>query len=163
MLTKSRLIQLVIMLCLLIGLFIWRTIELSPVIGKNQQESVQDDKVEEVLCDFSEPCVFNSLWGAFSLSVEGGKIIPEQWFHLTLESEIENWQISSAKIVGKTMFMGKIPIKFTEVTSTAGKQQSTGKSMLGVCTEDKMLWRLDIVVEINGQPVNLYYDFLIVK
>jgi len=163
MLTKSRLIQLVIMLSLLIGLFIWRTIELSPVIEKTQEERGQSDKVEENLCDFSELCVFNSLWGSFSLSVEGGRIVPEQWFHLTLESKVENWQVSSAKIVGKTMFMGKIPIKFSEVVSNAGKQQSTGKSMLGVCTEDTMLWRLDITVEIDGQPVNLYYDFLIVK
>jgi len=163
MLTKSRLIQLVIMLSLLIGLFIWRTIELSPAIEKNQEESTQRNTTEQALCDFSEPCVFNSLWGGFSLSVEGGEIVPEQWFHLTLESKVEDWQVSSAKIVGKTMFMGKIPINFSEVTNSEGKQQATGKSMLGICTEDKMLWRLDIVVEVNGQPVNLYYDFLIVK
>ena len=69
----------------------------------------------------------------------------------------------SAKTIGKTMFMGKIPMRFSQVTEIDGQSFSTTKSMVGVCTTDKMLWRFDIVVEVEGTPVNLYYDFLIIR
>lgn len=163
MLTKSRLIQIVIMLSLLVGLFIWRTLDLSSSVEKNTSTSDFTLNIEDSLCDFSQPCVFSSLWGDFSLSVEGGEIIPEQWFNLTLKSNLDNWQVKRAKIVGKTMFMGKIPLKFSTVSDLAGENQAHARSMFGVCTENKMLWRLEILIEVDGQPVDIHYDFLIVK
>lgn len=162
MLTKGRVIQLLIMLCVLISLFVWRTIGSSP--SETEKQPINDDilVVEEPLCDFTQPCIFNTLWGDFSLSVDEGKIMPEQWFHLTLKSQLENWKVISAKTVGKTMFMGKIPMRFSPVTENLARYESKTKSMLGACTEDKMIWRFDIVVEVEGQPINLHYDFLIV-
>jgi len=163
MLTKSRLIQLVSMLSLLVGLFIWRTVDLSTDVEKNALVSDSTLHIEDKLCDFSQPCIFNSLWGDFSLSVDQGEIIPEQWFNLTLKSDLENWQVKSAKIVGKTMFMGKIPIKFSTVSNDTGENQAQAKTMLGVCTENKMLWRLEMLIVVDDQPVDIHYDFLIVK
>ena len=163
MLTKSRLIQLVSMLSLLIGLFIWRTVDLSTPVEKKSLNNEAILNGATSLCDFSQSCVFNSLWGDFNLSVDQGEIIPEQWFHLTLKSDLKNWQVKSAKIVGKTMFMGKIPIKFSAVSDKTGKNEAHAKSMLGVCTENKMLWRLEMIIEVDGQPVDIHYDFLIVK
>ncbi|TEW52527.1 hypothetical protein [Psychromonas algicola] len=165
MLTKSRLIQLLIMLCLLIGLFIWRTIEsmTDKQATTSDETSIEALILDESVCDFSKDCTFNSPFGAFTLSVEEREITPESWFHLTLKSELKNWKVLSAKTIGKTMFMGKIPMQFSQVTEIEGQFISTTKSMVGVCTTDRMLWRFDITVEVDNTPVNLYYDFLIIR
>ena len=161
MLTKSRLIQLLSMLCLLIGLFVWRTTDL--LMNNNDQIGNNEFNIDEGVCDFTGACLFNSPVGAFSLSVDEGEIIPEEWFHLTLKSDLDNWKVVSAKTIGKVMFMGKIPIKFTSVSEADGQQQAKAKSMLGSCTENKMLWQFNIIVDVDGKLVNLTYDFLIVK
>jgi len=161
MLTKSRLIQLLSMLSLLIGLFIWRTVE---SVGEQTPESASEVFLaDETICDFSSPCDFISPLGTFTLSVDEGEIVPETWFHLTLKSEHKNWKVLRAKTVGKTMFMGKIPMRFSSISEQDGENKATAKSMVGVCATDRMLWRFDIVVEVDGTPINLYYDFLIVR
>lgn len=161
MLTKNRLIQLFIMLSLLIGLFIWRTVEKTPMNNEHNANIEQALFNKETLCDFSSPCEFNSTAGIFSLSVEEGKIIPEEWFHLILQSDLDNWEVKSAKTIDKTMFMGKIPIIFSPTYKIGNKRQAEAKTMIGVCITDKMLWRFEILVELDGKPINLYYDFLI--
>ena len=165
MLTKSRLIQLFIMLSLLIGLFTWRTIEsmLDKQADTLLSTSSNSFMLDDTLCDFSTECIVNSPFGKFTLSVDEGEITPENWFHLTLKSDLKNWKVISAKTIGKTMFMGKIPMRFSQVTEIDGQSFSTTKSMVGVCTTDKMLWRFDIVIEVEGTPVNLHYDFLIIR
>lgn len=162
MLTKSRLIQLVSMLTLLIGLFVWRTIDLSEAELEKSETTAPSLKLDEAVCDLSQPCLFKSILGDFVLSVDEGEIIPEQWYNLTFKSNVKDWKIMSAKIVGKTMFMGQIPIKFSPSTEN-GERQSHAKSMIGVCTEDKMLWQLKMLVEVEGKPIDVHYDFLIVK
>lgn len=165
MLTKSRLIQLFFMLCVLIGLFIWRTIDftlsddMNLAVDKEVKEVVVN--FEDNTCDFSKPCLFNSAWGTFSLSVDEGKITPEEWFHLTLKSDLKNWKVISAKTIGKTMFMGKIPMKFMPVVQVGEKYQTNAKSMLGSCIEKRMVWRFDIEIDFDGQPINIFYDFVI--
>lgn len=166
MLTKSRLIQIACMLLILVGLFVWRTANFSDAnnnVESNTLTKLTDETIVDTLCDLSQPCVFHTSIGDFTLSVDGGAIIPEQWFHLNLTSESENWEVTQAKIVGKTMFMGKIPVKFLPPQKVADELQSTAVSMLGVCTEDKMIWRLEVVIEANGLPIDLLYDFLIEK
>lgn len=72
MLTPNRLIQLLIMLTLLIGLFVWRTISF--------EEMNQDQNKLEVtlnpysnICDLSEPCIYLSSVGDFIFDyLEGG-------------------------------------------------------------------------------------------
>jgi len=145
MLTKSRLIQLLSMLSLLIGLFVWRTVEISTQENVNISDELSI--LDESLCDFSVPCEVETEQGSFYLSVDQGEIIPENWFNLTLTSNVDNWQVIEAKTVGKTM-----PVE---------KGRSQTRSMLGVCTEDRMVWRFDIVVDIDGQPLQLFYDFVI--
>lgn len=163
MLTKSRLIQLVSMLSLLIGLFVWRTIDLSETETDKSKIDKQGLELDETTCDLAQPCVFNSILGNFVLSVDEGKIVPEHWYNLTLKSDAKSWQVKSAKIVGKTMFMGQIPIKFSPVEKNDGELQSHAKSMIGVCTEDRMLWRLKMIIEVEGKPIDIHYDFLIIK
>jgi len=161
MLTKSRLIQLLTMLSLLIGLITWRTLE--SINEQDSQGSVKPLIIDDAICDFSKACAFNTPFGVFTLSVDGGKIVPETWFHLTLKNTRHDWKVLSAKTIGKTMFMGKVPIQFSTVNKKAESYQSTAKSMIGVCTTDRMRWRFDIVVDVEGTPVQLYYDFVIVR
>ena len=40
-------------------------------------------------------------------------------------------------------------------------KETKAKSMLGSCTRERMIWRFDIVVDVEGEEVNLYYDFLV--
>jgi len=161
MLTKSRLIQLLTMLSLLIGLFVWKTAD--SFVDNDLNEDNKELDLDAGLCDFSESCVFTTSSGTFTLSVDERRIIAEEWFHLTLESDIKNWKVLSAKTVGRVMFMGKIPIRFSSPIKNGEQYQAKGKSMLGACTENKMYWRFDIVVEVEGKPINLHYDFLIVR
>lgn len=170
MLTKGRLIQLVIMLVVLVFLFIWRTFDgqaqgqlkdAKQVAGKFQQTAVQEQQklpeFSEELCQFKQPCLFKTIYGNFYLSVAEKEIKPEQWINLSLQSPLSDWQVKRAKIVGKSMYMGKIPVTF----HSKSNQQQTAKTMVGACTEKEMIWRFDIVVEVEGQPLNLYYDFAI--
>ena len=163
MLSKSRLAQILIMLCILIGLFIYRTLNLSALEAPKKAINKDFAMISSDLCDFTQPCTYQSPLGNFNLSVEGGEITPEQWFHLTLESKAQGWKVNQANIIGKTMFMGKIPIRFSTVNQSGHLFQSNAKSMLGACTEDKMLWRIEIQVEANGKIFPLYYDFMIIK
>ena len=151
------------MLSLLIGLFTWRTIEAT--FNKQEETPVSLDTLilEDSICDFSKECIFSSPLGQFTLSVDEGEITPENWFNLTLESDLKNWKVVSAKTIGKTMFMGKIPMRFSQITEVEGKSISRARSMVGVCTTDRMLWRFDIVVEVENTPINLHYDFLIIR
>jgi hypothetical protein len=162
MLTKSRLIQLLIMLILLIGLFVWRTVEQSV---NSSVTGLVIKTNDENMCDFSSPCQFYSALGTFYLSVDEGEIVPEEWFHLTLSSDVTHWQVSEAKLIGKSMFMGKIPIKFSPISPSQLTQKMTGtaKTMVGSCTEDSMVWRFDIVINIDGQNTQLYYDFIMYR
>lgn len=157
MLTKSRMLQLLIMLCVLVALVIWRTIDLS-VVAVNEEPASSEVLVTDLIsCDFMSICVFKSPLGEFKLSVDEGPIKAEQWFNLTLQSDVDNWHVENAKIVGKSMFMGKIPVKFSDVVA----QQSRAKTMLAACAKGQMVWQLKINVIVGGLPTQLIYDFTV--
>lgn len=171
MLSKFRLIQLVVMLTVLVFLFIWRTMQESNSIEQQPDNDlpevsqpttikkvIEQSDPSEPLCDFTKACVFKTIYGEFLLSVKEKQIVPEQWIHLSLQSELKDWRVKQAKTVGKSMFMGKIPIQFSEQNT----QMYTAKTMVGACTEKEMVWRFDISLEVQGQPIRLYYDFAIV-
>ena len=103
---------------------------------------------------FSQQNLLDKLTTEVPFSMELSQILEEPSKKIT--------QVS-AFLEGKDMFMGKIPMQFSQVSEIDGKYFSTAKSMVGACTTDKMLWRFDIVVEVEGTPVNLHYDFLIIR
>lgn len=157
MLSKAKLIQILCMLVLFIALFSWRT--LTARTNNDDVDIVRSEVVtmveEGVFCDFSRPCTANTPWGTFNLSVEEGKVVPEDWFHVTLQSDAATWHVNQAKILNNTMFMGKIPMRFSDVEL----HQSHARTMIGACTEDTMSWRFEIDVTINEQPMTLKYNF----
>ncbi|MEL0630634.1 hypothetical protein [Psychromonas aquatilis] len=163
MLSKMRLAQILIMLSLLIGLFIWRTVSVTTSETPKEEENKALVIENSYLCDFVSPCIYGTSLGDFSLSIEGNKIIPEQAFNLILESNQKGWKVNQAKILGKDVFMGKVPVTFSSVSKVGNVFQATAKSMIGACTDDQLLWRLEVQIESNGKIFPLYYDFTISK
>ena len=159
MLTKSKMVQLVIMLIVLITLFIWRTITTEPE-QLNTFSSASTEPVSEVLeCDYVTPCEFIGEQNTFWLSVVNPPIKAEQWINFRLKSNKKEWRVVDAKIVGKTMFMGRIPVTFTKIE----KGFFAAKTLVGACTTAIMVWQLQINVEVNKTKKLLTFDFMIKK
>ena len=159
MLTKSKVVQLVIMLIVLVTLFIWRTMT-SDSEQLNNFASTSTEPVSELFeCDYVKPCKFVGKQSVFWLSVANPPIKAEQWINFELKSNKKEWRVIDAKIVGKEMFMGRIPVTFTKVE----KGIFAAKTLVGACTTPKMVWQLRINVEVNGIKKLLAFDFMIKK
>jgi hypothetical protein len=159
MLTKSRAVQLLVMLIVLASLFTWRTI----TIEAEQQDNVDLTSVESspglLECDYLIPCEVASSQGRFWLSVDNPTIKAEQWINFKFESAQQELRVIDAKIVGKEMFMGRIPVTFTKV----GKGIFSAKTLVGACTTPTMIWQLQINVTVNGIEDLLLFDFMVKK
>jgi hypothetical protein len=159
MLTKSRAVQLLVMLIVLASLFTWRTI----TIEAEQQDNVDLTSVESspglLECDYLIPCEVASSQGRFWLSVDNPPIKAEQWINFKFESDQQELRVIDAKIVGKEMFMGRIPVTFTKV----GKGIFSAKTLVGACTTPTMIWQLQINVTVNGIEDLLLFDFMVKK
>ena len=165
MLTKSRVVQLLFMLVVLLFLFFWKTfndeqpqtIEVEKSIVQVEQQVLPQSNL--LRCDYDQACEFITEQGTFLLSINNTPIQPEQWIDFELTMANESSVVSKAKIVGKTMFMGKIPVRFKR----SGKQQFMGKGIVGACTVDEMIWELQVSV-INGDKTEqLSFDFMVKK
>lgn len=159
MLTKNRVVQLLLMLIVLVSLFTWRTIT-NP---KEQQNDAVLTSVEastgQLECDYLVPCEVAGAQGSFWLSVDNPPIKAEQWIDFKLKSNAQEWRVNDAKIVGKEMFMGRIPVTFTDL----GKGIFSAKTLVGACTTSTMIWQLQIKVAVNGVEELILFDFLIQK
>ncbi|MCG6201359.1 hypothetical protein [Psychromonas antarctica] len=152
MLTKGRLIQLIIMLLLLIALVWWRTMDSA---NKLPNQIVIDISEQVQNCDYLSPCKFISKQGPFWLSVKS-PIKAEQWIDFKLQSQLRKWQVKTAKIVGKSMFMGRIPVVF-KITD----EGFSARTMVGGCTSAEMVWQLQISIDVNGVSELLLFDFIV--
>lgn len=159
MLNKNRLIQLSILLLILLALVTWKTVVSISDKTAKQVADVREESSSLVRCDYLTPCEFVTRQGVFWLSVKNPPIKAEQWVNLSLQSKIDTWKVLNAKIVGKAMFMGRIPVKFI----AANKHEFTAKTIFGACTTDEMIWQLQVTIEINGEQQVLDFDFLVEK
>lgn len=74
------------------------------------------------------------------LSVSPGQIPVETLLRLQLRSP-DRLQAVSAHMVGKSMYMGKIPLRFTY---DAASGLWTSEFMLGACSDPQMIWQLNL-------------------
>jgi len=74
------------------------------------------------------------------LSVSPGQIPVETLLRLQLRSN-DNLQAVSAQMVGKSMYMGKIPLHFT---FDAASGFWISEFMLGACSDPQMIWQLNL-------------------
>lgn len=116
--------------------------------------NTESDSLE--LCDFKvRDCLVVSNGNEIFLS-SNNKIIKTETENLFLlkADNIDSFKINSAKLEGKDMYMGVIPVFFTKVD---GYYQAN--AMLGACMHDKMIWQMTINATINNQTQNLTYSF----
>ena len=166
MLTKGRVVQLIFMFVVLLGMFFWRTFDenYNQVVIEKHQLAIRTDVGEPVvqqsdllLCDYTEPCQFASDKGVFLLKVTDLPIKAEQWIDFELTLPFENGSINKAQIVGKSMFMGKIPLSFNKISA----KTFTTKAMVGACSDAQMIWSLQITIVKNDLPQMVSFDFIV--
>lgn len=156
MLTKIRVVQLVFMLIVLVGLFFWKTFEhkedkITPKEGTN------NTPMNLLRCDYQQACEFITKQGVFLLNIKNLPIKAEQWIDFELSTPHKNIQISKAQIVGKTMFMGRIPVTF----SKSELQLFNSKALVGACMNEKMIWTLEVTVNKGDMQEQLAFDFMV--
>lgn len=62
----------------------------------------------------------------------------------------------SAYLEGKDMFMGKVPVFFEQGTNEG---TYVAQSLLASCSEDRMVWRLWITVDMSEKTQTFFVDF----
>ncbi|GLS89065.1 hypothetical protein GCM10007916_01320 [Psychromonas marina] len=159
MLTKGRLAQLLFMLGVLLVLFFWRTFDFSEqneVVEVSQQVE-EKQNISLLRCDYLTACEFLTEQGTFLLSVKNLPIKAEEWIDFELLLPTKNMVVSKAQIVGKTMFMGRIPVTFKR----SEEQLFSANTLVGSCTTAQMIWSLEITVD-NGELQELVsFDFMV--
>jgi hypothetical protein len=145
---------------------------------KNQQKLTRPFK-----CITSQSvCEVTTEFGTFLVKFNVEKVVTELAFDLLVQLK-QNPSITdkaskqgffkvAGYMEGKTMFMGKIPLFFTEIEQKyqQGEKADTSgnnfiaETMLGSCSEDMMTWRLWLTVEkegIDGKPEHstFFIDF----
>ena len=107
------------------------------------------------------PCTLITQTGRYAIAVNVKKIITEQPF-LIYVSYLGARHINniSGYLEGKTMYMGKIPLSFT----LDNQHRFTAKTMLGMCTEQQMTWRIVLMVDLKNDGTSaskqlLQYEF----
>ena len=159
MLTKNRVVQLLVMLIVLVSLFTWRTISIETEQQNNEDLTSVESSTGLLECDYVVPCEVVGSQGSFWLSVDNPPIKAEQWINFKLEGNAPEWRVIDAKIVGKEMFMGRIPVTFTNLD----KGSFSAKTLVGACTTPTMIWQMQINLAVNGIEERLLFDFMVKK
>lgn len=143
-LTKRKLLQIVIMLALLLGLVVYRT--LTPPLTTQVHDATH--------CDLSQgACRLPLGDSAVLVSSSEQPIRPESPFLLRLHAPAI--APTNAYIEGRSMFMGRIPLQLRQ---EGGDWVAEG--MVGACTHAGMVWQ--IVVELPGHSP-LMIPFLVAE
>jgi hypothetical protein len=158
MLSKSRVVQLLFMLVVLLTLFFWRTFDVALEESTATEQKVLA-QVNLLRCDYSKACEFITEQGTFTLDIKNTPIKAEEWIEFELSTPLENSEVTKAKIVSKSMFMGRIPVRFKK----SGTQIFSAKSLVGACTTEQMIWELQITVVNDDNSELLSFDFMVQK
>ena len=114
------------------------------------------DQIDRSLCQFSEGSCDNEINGVKIALFITPKTVPSEK-NLTINVKTnEPVNIISARIEGRDMFMGIIPIQFNELIN---KNFSTDV-ILGSCASGYMVWRLFVTIEKDGISSTVFFDFL---
>jgi len=120
-------------------------------------KSTHANKTDSSLCDFyAGSCVQNSLNGDISLSLEPAGAPSEKPLKFRLKSQ-SPIKLLSARLEGRDMFMGVIPVKFEK----SDEKHYEATATYGSCSSGYMVWRLWLNLETDkGQNQSLWFDFL---
>lgn len=114
------------------------------------------------LCNFQQsPCstIIEDLQITLSAGTEVIKAESEINFELLVKSE-KPVIITSAWLEGKDMFMGKIPLFFTPNKITQTNTLVSAQTMIGACTEESMVWVMNVALEVEGEArlIQFYFE-----
>jgi hypothetical protein len=118
------------------------------------QETSIEEQATVASCYSNEPCIYDKqvkVWLSESI------VTPETPFNINL-SLPEGLKVINAKLEGVTMYMGYIPVFFK---STKGILQAD--TMVGVCSEKNMKWKLIIELEDQQAKTSQVTYYFIVK
>tara|TARA_R110001583_G_scaffold195499_1_gene374345 strand:- start:4869 stop:5345 length:477 start_codon:yes stop_codon:yes gene_type:complete len=156
MLTKSRVVQLLFMMVVLLSLFFWRTFDENT--DKEALLAVESESQASLLrCDYSEACEFITEQGEYLLNVKNLPIKAEEWIDFELTMPIAGLKVIKAQIVSKSMFMGRIPVTFKK----SATQTFSTKALVGACTTPEMIWEMEVTVDKEGFEEVITFDFMV--
>lgn len=95
---------------------------------------------------------------SWQLSLSNADAPVETPLQLTLTTVLSDNKVPAAieaDIVGISMYMGKIPLRFTAATGTDDTERLyTAEFLLGACSEPNMQWQLNINIRYNDGTVD---------
>ena len=140
-LTNVRVFQLLLVLFILLGLVLWRTLSAGSSVPAQTNRILAGGEcvLSRADCRLPPP---DELLVSSSLR----PIVPETPFTLTLRGH-PSMAPKHAWLEGRSMFMGRIPLSFSRQGDAW-----VASAMVGACSEPAMIWQLTIVLE-DGQQL----------
>ena len=124
--------------------------------GDSKQKNGKPDQIDGSLCQFSQGSCTKEINGVKITLLINPKTVPSEK-NIQLKLSVNKpVKIKSARIEGRDMFMGMIPIKFNSIKN----KEFLGDAILGTCASGYMVWRLIVNIDVNGTPSTVFYDFL---
>ncbi|MBM7072653.1 hypothetical protein JQC92_11535 [Shewanella sp. 202IG2-18] len=124
--------------------------------GDSKQKNANLDQIDRSLCNFLvSSCLKEANGAEIALFITPNTVPSEQDLSINLKSN-KSITIKSARIEGRDMFMGIIPV----TTNSLNDKDFSSKAILGSCASGYMVWRLFVTYELNGQTSTVFYDFL---
>ena len=133
-------------------------------VSEKSSTSIASDLVTQCIASQSQ-CEITTELGTFSIKFSqhqlADKVKTELPFFIELaqlpqQEPMKSITNATAYLEGRDMFMGKVPVFF----ETMGKKNIyVAESLLANCSEEQMVWRLWITVELAGKSKTFFVDF----
>ena len=129
-----------------------------------EQDTIHSALVAQCI-DSQNQCEISTELGDFSVKFSqqqlSDKVKTELPFFIELTQTSQQQTIhsitkASAYLEGRDMFMGKVPVFFEQV----GKENAyLAQSLLANCSEEQMVWRLWVTIELEKNSTTFFVDF----
>lgn len=137
-LTRARLIQIIFLMVVLISAFTWRTLTYEPISSVNPPIKS---------CDLTnEKCEITLDKKIITIDFSTRPLSENSTLELTISGEMLQ---PVAMVEGVDMFMGSIPITFSE--SSTGWN---GEFFIPACTHSKMTWQINLDINNENETLN---------
>lgn len=115
------------------------------IIACSKQEKEMEIPVKPICLASQSTCQITTSFGEFSVLFDRDLITTETEFTIFVGNNSLNKNVVVTGFMeGKNMYMGKIPLFFTQNKS---QNNHTATTMLGSCTDKEMMWLLQLTVK----------------
>ncbi|XQW83628.1 hypothetical protein ACOYR1_10740 [Thalassotalea piscium] len=136
------------------------------IVSCSKDKKATVERIEPQCLASQSACQITTSFGKLSVLFDQKAIIPEQEFTLFVGNKsLEQGFNITGFIEGKSMYMGKIPLFFSSEKVNGFK---TAQTMLGSCTDKKMIWSLQLTLvptseTANNQPESFSIEFTSIR